>query len=514
MDTPTPAGPNSDTAPLGDPRRTWRVCDDRRLPALDPLAHAVRRRTPVSRREVVWDSEDRVLEGVGIELTESAGAWSLDRGSGPVPLPPDHDHDDDGDGDGDADADDAVSPPRDQVEVFLRGRTLLPVLLRDTTTTLVTVAGKDGRPRAEVADVRVDEGTPDTAVLRSARWWALSDDGGHGVVARAVERALDDAAENAGDAPGSGDDLATAPRRLPPVGRTSTARRPRRGTAAAFAVAALDALRTDLVAVEPRVRADEDDAVHEFRKVLRRIRSVLAVHRGALDRDASGALRSALATVSRVAGVARDAEVLRDGLARSAALAPAGYVDPGASGFLDAHADDLRRAATADLRRTLRSARWFAALDSLDDLVDRAPVGPDGSMPVDRFVARRVERERRRLRRVVARTPDLVGRRGPETDELERLHDARKAARRLRYALEAVDAGVDIGERHLGRLQRVQDALGAGLDAARAAQAYRDVAELARSRGEDTFAFGVLATVEHTAAEHHLRRGRTLLDRL
>lgn len=72
----------------------------------------------------------------------------------------------------------------------------------------------------------------------------------------------------------------------------------------------------------------------------------------------------------------------------------------------------------------------------------------------------------------------------------------------------------DLGGRHLGRLQRVQDVLGAGLDAARAAQAYRDVARTARSRGDDTFAFGVLAALEFSAADHRLRRGRRLLDRL
>ena len=57
----------------------------------------------------------------------------------------------------------------------------------------------DDAIRAEVADVRVDEGEPDAAVLRSARWWALSDDGRGGTVSRAAERALADAAE-----PGAG----------------------------------------------------------------------------------------------------------------------------------------------------------------------------------------------------------------------------------------------------------------------------------------------------------------------
>ena len=162
------------------------------------------------------------------------GGWSVDRGQGPeaVGVP-------------------GAPLPRDPVEAVLRGRPVRPVRIRDTTTTLVRLHGRDGRLRAEVADVRVDEGDRDTALLRSARWWALTDDGDPGQIVRAVERAVTDAADDDGRAPG--DPVPTlAPVRRPVTGGSE---RPRPGSAAAFVRGVLAPLRTELLTVDPRVRA-------------------------------------------------------------------------------------------------------------------------------------------------------------------------------------------------------------------------------------------------------------------
>jgi hypothetical protein len=193
---------------LAEPRRTWRVPDDRRLPALEACAHTVERTPPVMVRETLWDTAGRALAFAGTELLrqEGAGAWSIDRGDGPVPLPlslslsPDRARE--------------QGPPRGAVEALLHGQPLQVVRVRVTSTSLVVLRDRDGRVRAEVADVRVDEGDPDTALLRSARWWALSDDGDPCSVSRSVERALIDAAEDPGRGPGD------------PVPRLAPVRRP------------------------------------------------------------------------------------------------------------------------------------------------------------------------------------------------------------------------------------------------------------------------------------------------
>ncbi|WP_186377330.1 CHAD domain-containing protein [Curtobacterium pusillum] len=487
MQTPPPE-PHGRT----DPRRTWRIADDRRLPALEPFADAVRRHEPVVVRETRWDTDDRVLAAEGVELLRSDAGWSIDRGDGPVPLAPDLDGGDGGDG-----PDDQV--PRDAVEVFLRGRAIRVDRVRDTSTTLVDLCTLDGRLRAEVADVRVDEGDPDTALLRSARWWAVSDGGHTGTVSRAAERALADAAEPVGA--GSSPTIGVRPA---PLRRSSTAKRPRRGTAAAALREVLRSLRADLVAVDPRVRADEHESVHDFRKVLRRLRSVLAAYRGALDRGATETLRAELAGVSRIAGVARDAEVLRDRLFRTAARAPDGFVDATTLERIGAHVEAARVAAAADLRRALRSSTWFDALDHLDELVHATPRGPHADDAAAAFAVRRIERERARV------ATSLAG----GTDDLDRLHEVRKAARRLRYALQAAGDGPDLGKRRLGLLEQVQERLGEVLDATHATAAYRELAAVAAARGEDTFGYGALATTEHATLERARERAAKVLARL
>jgi hypothetical protein len=189
---------------LAEPRRTWRVPDDRRLPALEACAHTVERTPPVMVRETLWDTAERSLAFAGTELLrlEGAGAWSIDRGDGPVSLSlsPDRARE--------------QGPPRGPVEALLHGQPLQVVRVRVTSTSLVVLRDEDGRVRAEVADVHVDEGDPDTALLRSARWWSLSDDGDPGSVSRSVERVLIDAAEDPGRGP---DD---------PVPRLAPVRRP------------------------------------------------------------------------------------------------------------------------------------------------------------------------------------------------------------------------------------------------------------------------------------------------
>ena len=273
-------------------------------------------------------------------------------------------------------------------------------------------------------------------------------------------------------------------------------RRPRSGTAARFVVDALATLRADVVRIDPLVRRGEPDALHALRGSLRRIRSVLAVYRGALDRDATEVVRRSLGHVGRAAGVARDAEVLVGTVRSLADRAPIGLVGDAASAALLARLTAPHRDAAAGFDEVLRSAEWFDALDALDALIADAPPGPRAGDAVRPFVERRLHRERRRVRRV----RDTAARAG----DLEVLHDARKAARRLRYGIDAAGGFVS-GHQHLGRLRKVQAAVGDGLDAAHAVTAL----QLRKD-----FTAGVLATVGRQRADRRFRRGRELLARL
>lgn len=487
--------PHDDDFPA--PRLTWRVPDARRLPALEPYADVVGRVPHVIVRETVWDTSDGVLAAAGVDLVRSEdGTWTIDRGDGPEHL-----------------ADRTADAPVPELAVYLRGRPLTVVRRRDTTTALLVLHSRDGRVRAEVADVRVDEGAPGEPVLRVGRWWALADVGSEHALVRGVERAMRDAAEDSTDvactdtetaSTAEGDERGAGlseqppvplPRRAP-VRRPAGVRRPRSGTAARFVVDALATLRADVVRIDPLVRRGEPDALHALRGSLRRIRSVLAVYRGALDRDATEVVRRSLGHVGRAAGVARDAEVLVGTVRSLADRAPIGLVGDAASAALLARLATAHREAATGFDEVLRSAEWFDALDALDSLIADAPPGPRAGDLVRPFVERRLHRERRRVRRV----RDTAARAG----DLEVLHDARKAARRLRYGVEAVGGSV-AGHQHLGRLRKVQAALGDGLDAAHAVTALQ--------LGTD-FTAGVLATVGRQRADRRFRRGRELLARL
>lgn len=475
--------PHDDDFPA--PRLTWRVPDARRLPALEPYADVVGRVPHVIVRETVWDTSDGVLAAAGVDLVRSEdGTWTIDRGDGPEHL-------------ADRTADAAVP----ELAVYLRGRPLTVVRRRDTTTALLVLHSRDGRVRAEVADVRVDEGAPGEPVLRVGRWWALADVGSEHALVRGVERAMRDAAEDSaaeGDERGAGlseQPPVPLPRRAP-VRRPAGVRRPRSGTAARFVVDSLATLRADVVRIDPLVRRGEPDALHALRGSLRRIRSVLAVYRGALDRDATEVVRRSLGHVGRAAGVARDAEVLVGTVRSLADRAPIGLVGDAASAALLARLTAPHRDAAAGFDEVLRSAEWFDALDALDALIADAPPGPRAGDAVRPFVERRLHRERRRVRSV----RDTAARAG----DLEVLHDARKAARRLRYGIDAAGGFVS-GRQYLGRLRKVQAALGDGLDAAHAVTALQLRTD---------FIAGVLATVGRQRADRRFRRGRELLARL
>jgi CHAD domain-containing protein len=192
-------------------------------------------------------------------------------------------------------------------------------------------------------------------------------------------------------------------------------------------LAVLAQLRDDLLDADPRVRAEEDDAVHQMRIVVRRLRGSLAAFRGVLDRETLEQLRNRLARLGDTLGVVRDAEVRHD---RALALAS----DVG--GALRLRLVDETQAEYGTLLRGLllylSSDEYFALLDDLDALIARPPLS-DGSLEKARPALRAVlQHEARRAQRRIRRA---------DRSDLAALHRARKAARRLRYLAEALSQG-------------------------------------------------------------------------
>ncbi|WP_166844672.1 CHAD domain-containing protein [Isoptericola sp. BMS4] len=265
-----------------------------------------------------------------------------------------------------------------------------------------------------------------------------------------------------------------------------------------------------VVGARDAVRRDTPDAVHRQRVAVRRLRTLLRVHRDCLAADgplAPRALAADLAAYARVLGDVRDAEVQQARLAELAdELAPASAAVRSGLVTLD---DALRR------RHAAARARLVAALDAPAhaDLVRRLRALAAGPPLTDRAASpardvlqpalgRAVRRARRRAAPVAAATEAAR----PAPHEVHRL---RKAARRARYTGDVL-ASFGSGRRSrrsartASRMKRLQSALGtvhdadtlsgtltalrdggtaAAVDACAERETRRAEAALARSRG-------------------------------
>ena len=202
------------------------------------------------------------------------------------------------------------------------------------------------------------------------------------------------------------------------------------------------------------VRTDRTDAVHQLRVSCRRLRSDLRALRPLLDDDRAAPLRDELRWLAGELGAARDLEVLRERLRRTAAddLDIAG---------VDALLEQDEAAALGRARSALASPRYLALLSALSALAADVAVTPLAARDARDVLPRLRERAERRLEQDLARlTAD-----GPD----ESWHDARKSAKQARYVAETV-AGVLGGHRHAKRAKRLQQLLGEHADAVVAAE--------------------------------------------
>jgi len=215
-----------------------------------------------------------------------------------------------------------------------------------------------------------------------------------------------------------------------------------------FSLVAVSAeLAEQLVAIE----SGGEDAVHQARTRVRRLRSVLSVYRKAFDAEETGRLRARLKALGTRLGEVRDREVRAgalDGLLR-ADDDPA-LIDGVETLAAGARADHERELST--LLEHLRGRSHRRLLADLQAFVADPPLTSNG-----RKHPRKITRHG--LAKAVQRVHAARG------DTLDERHATRKAARRLRYAAEAVtdDLGRD-AVRLASAAEAVQDALGAHRD--------------------------------------------------
>jgi len=162
------------------------------------------------------------------------------------------------------------------------------------------------------------------------------------------------------------------------------------------------------------------------------------------------------------------------------------------------HFPPRRAAAYAELIEALDSPRYAALLAELDRLTLEPPLGPQAEDPAREVLPAAVRRAHRQANKRMHRARHTPS--GPARDAA--LHQARKSARRARYAAEAARPATGKPARKFSRqMKRVQTVLGDHQDSVIARQAARDLGIGAHLAGENAFTYGLLYELQAHQAE-------------
>ena len=248
---------------------------------------------------------------------------------------------------------------------------------------------------------------------------------------------------------------------------------------------------------EAGARAGEVEPVHQLRVATRRLRATLRLFAPVLPAGALAAIGADLAWLGREIGAVRDLDVLADAVRTRARRVP-----PALRRALEPLEDAIRE------RRVVTHGRLLEALD-----------GPRRRALLTRLSAVSVApaREPQPLR-LGDLAPDLVvpmrramvdaGRRlDGKRPDAEALHRLRVRVKRLRYALETLRGlGGKQLAKTLGRLERLQDFLGAHQDAVTQVAWLRAWAETAAAPAATLLAAGALVQELTRRARRRQRR--------
>ncbi|MGW7206723.1 CYTH and CHAD domain-containing protein [Streptomyces sp. NPDC054837] len=257
-----------------------------------------------------------------------------------------------------------------------------------------------------------------------------------------------------------------------------------------------------LVTLDPGVRRDVPDSVHRMRVAARRLRSVLRSYRPVLDRKTTDPLRKELKWLGGELGAERDQEVLLERLRTKIDAVPDELAFGPVSARLqiwDADKSSKARRRTLD---ALGSDRYLALLDSLATLTERPPLRAKAARKPKKVTAKAIVKEYGRLSARIEHALDL----SPGTDRDRALHEARKAAKRTRYATEPARDALGKPAKRLGkRVKAVQKVLGDHQDSVVARDALRKMALAAHAAGETGFVWGLLYGQEQAVADRRER---------
>jgi CHAD domain-containing protein len=381
----------------------------------------------------------------------------------------------------------------------VRHAEVVPVVRLLSARDVHHLTAADGALLAEVSVDRVraerlaGEGTGATATWTEIEV-ELADDGDPAVL-DAVEKRL----RKAGVRPArSASKLARALAETTPQRDGNGRDEPALHTAGDHVLAYVRAQIRTIVDLDPAVRRDLPDSVHKMRVATRRLRSTFKTHRKLLDREVTDPIGAELKWLAAELGLDRDQEVLDERLGSRVEELPATLALGPVRGRLRVWSAARRTGSRRRIIDVLDGKRYLDLLDALDELSAAPPLRPAADRAPEKALPRAVLKDYGRLATRVGHALGLPP--GPERDLA--LHEARKAAKRARYAGEAARPALGKpAKRFTKRVKAVQTVLGDHQDSVVAREALRTLAIQSHAAGETAFTWGLLYGREEAAAE-------------
>ncbi|MEV4433384.1 CYTH and CHAD domain-containing protein [Streptomyces sp. NPDC049585] len=244
-----------------------------------------------------------------------------------------------------------------------------------------------------------------------------------------------------------------------------------------------------LLALDPGARLGTKDAVHQMRVATRRLRSAFRTYGRILDRRATDPLGEELRWLAAGLGVDRDREVLVERLRDALEEVPRPLVRGPVRARLRIWATRNRAETRRQVTAVLDGKRYLALLEALDALLTDPPLRPAAARPAEPVLTKALQRDHARL---AARVEHALATEPGRARDLA-LHEARKAAKRARYAAEAATPALGKRAKRFAReVKAVQTVLGDHQDSVLTRTALQTIASQAAVAGETTFTYGLL----------------------
>ncbi|WP_405887765.1 CYTH and CHAD domain-containing protein [Streptomyces sp. NBC_01136] len=254
-------------------------------------------------------------------------------------------------------------------------------------------------------------------------------------------------------------------------------------------LAYLRAQRDAIIELDPAVRRDVYDSVHRMRVATRRLRSAFRSYGKVLDRTVTDPIGDELKWLAAELGVGRDQEVLTERLTTALDDLPPTLVMGPVHTRLSTWAGARGSGSRQRLLAVLDGQRYLDLLTALDALLADPPLLKAASKAPEKEIAKAVRKDFTKVSDLIGQALDLP----PGVDRDLAMHEARKKAKRTRYAAEAATPALGEPAADLVKsMKSLQTLLGDHQDSVMAREALRELAGLAYAAGESSFTYGVL----------------------